>query len=391
MNEKLKIAGIDVSRGSVTVAILDTLPVTDMKRFAKTCKVRKFKSSEIDKLLALDFDAAILEPTGGHYSKLWAEKIKQTGREVRWVGHREVSGYRESWRLPDKTDKTDAVALACYGLERWHITGMFLDERHETAALLREKYLQLQFFNRAVTPLINRLRQQLQHECPELADRKTSRAWLGKEIGLWLAITGQASQKWQQEIEQSQGLGISPFSRAIAAQIVASDRELLRIESEIELILQDGSFVPYLEAMEPFHFGRRTSVALLGAIYPIEKFKEHHNPLGAFKLCCGMAQVWHESGDFKGWIPGGSVDVRRALWLWSYSIIPQVKGKNRGYVTSPELEALRDYYYNGSDQIIKQGKELLLKHFDSGKGSQRLMRTARRAITMLYRRIKALT
>lgn len=382
MNHTFKVAGIDVSRGSITVAILDQIPQTKLKSFLRTCKVQKFKRDQIDELLSLDFDVAVLEPTGGHYSKLWAERIKQSGREVRWVGHREVKGYRESWRLPDKTDKTDAVALACYGLERWNMPGMFLDSRCEVAVTLREKYLQVQFFNRATTPLINRLRQQLEWECPELADRSAHRNWLAKPSGLWRAIAGNPTPKWKAEIENSKGFGLSAFSRELAAQIVANERSIQRVESELELLLQEAELSRYLEIMAPFYFGKRISVAILSGIYPIEKFKGHSNPLGAFKLCCGMAQVWHESGDFKGWVPGGNVDIRNALFLWALATIP------KGKATSPELEVLRDYYQNGSNQLIKNEGEVELKHFDQGKGAQRLMRTARRAITLLYRKLR---
>lgn len=383
MNHSFRVAGIDVSRGSVTVAILDKLPDKRLKDFIKGCKVRKFKSVEIEQLLALEFDCAVLEPTGGHYSKFWAIKIEQSGREVRWVGHREVHGYRESWRLPDKTDKTDAVALACYGLERWHMPGMFLDIRDDLASQLREKHLQIQFYNRAGVPLINRLRQQLHWECPELAQRTADRRWLGNPCGLWRAIAGDTSLKWQPTLDNSIGSGISPFSRELAAKITSIERSVLRIESEVELVLQAPQLQPYLAAMEPFHFGRRTSVALLSAIYPIEKFKGKRNPLGAFKLCCGLAQVWVESGDFKGWTAGGDTNIRKALWLWAFVTIPQTKA------TSPELEVLRDYYYNGSTQTIVKDGNKTIEHFDHGKGSQRLMRTVRRALTMLYRKLKS--
>ncbi|NJO81186.1 MAG: IS110 family transposase [Cyanobacteria bacterium RM1_2_2] len=383
MNISLRVAGIDVSRGSVTVAILDKLPDQRLKDFIKGCKIRKFKSAEIEQLLALEFDCAVLEPTGGHYSKFWAIKIEQSGRQVRWVGHREVHGYRESWRLPDKTDKTDAVALACYGLERWNMPGMFLELRDDLALELREKHLQIQFLNRSGVPFINRLRQQLHWECPELAEKTVDRRWLGGPAGMWRAIGGDSSPRWDAILNHSIGLGISPFSRELAAKITAIERSILRIESEIELLLQAPELKAYLTAMEPFHFGRRASVAILSAIYPLDKFRGKRNPLGAFKLSCGLAQVWVESGDFKGWSAGGDSNIRKALWLWAFVTIPQNK------VTSPELEILRDYYQNGSTQVIVKDGVETVEHFDHGKGSQRLMRTARRALTMLYRKLRS--
>lgn len=379
----MRIAGLDVSRSSVTVAVLSELPEIEFKLFVKRCKVQKFEISEVDRLLALEFDAAILEPTGGHYSRLWAELVKKSGREVRWVGHREVAGFRTSWKLPDKTDKTDAVALACYGLERWNRPKQFLDPRGEAAAKLRELYLELQFLNHSTTPFINRLRQQLAWECPELAQHAAQRRWLGGSCGLWKAVAANAgTPKWAKVISSSKGLGIGPFSQALAAQIVQLETEELRIEAEIELVLKAPEFERYLEAMEPFCFGRRTSTAILSSVYPVEKFSERSNPLGAFKLCCGMAQIWHQSGEFEGWIPGGPATIRSALWLWAKNTIPPRKG---GWsYSSPELALLRDYYQNGTEVEV-EGE---VKHLEPGKGSQRLMRVARRALTLLYRKLR---
>jgi transposase len=377
----MKIAGIDVSKDSVTVALLDRLPSEEMKKFCKTFKPLKFKVQDIEKLLALEFDAAVLEPTGIHYSRIWAEKIRASGRIVRWVGHQEIAAYRKSYKLPDKTDKTDSIAIACYGLERWDKTGYFLSERAELPLKLRELYLRTQFLNSAATPLINRLRQQLSHECPELAQKAVGRAWLAPVPGMWLAIANEKrSQRWEDLIQQSQGLGISQFSEHLAQGIIHNDRAAIAVEKEIEAILQDAELQRYLEVMEHFRFGRRTSTALLSSIYPIEKFKGHHNPLGAFKACCGMAQIWHESGDYTGWIPGGSAEVRSALWRWAFGTIPQNK------VNSPELEMLRDYYQNGTT-VTEDGE---LKTLSPGKGNQRLMRTVRRAVTMLYRQLKTI-
>ncbi len=383
MENLIRVAGLDVSRASVTVAILSELPAMELKQFVKKCKVLKFESSEIDQLLVLEFDAAILEPTGGHYSRLWAEVLTRAGKEVRWVGHREVKGYRESWRLPDKTDKTDAIALACYGLERWHNPSYFLDPRVGDAAKLRELYLQLHFLNRAATPLLNRLRQQLAWECPELAEKAGQRLWLGNPSGLWLAVSGERiTPKWGKVIDSSKGLGLGAFSRSLAGQIALNEREQLRIETEIELVLKGSEFERYLEALAPFYFGRRCETAILSAIYPIERFAGHRNPLGAFKLCCGMAQVWHQSGDYTGWVPGGNVTIRNSLWFWAKTAIPPRKG---GWLfSSPELAALRDYYENGTDVEV-EGK---IEHLEPGKGSQRLMRVARRALTMLYRKLR---
>lgn len=374
------IAGIDVSKDSVTVCLLENFPTTELKIYAKSYKALKFRVSEIDRFLELKFDAAVLEPTGGHYSRLWAERIKRTGREVRWVGHQEVAAYRKSFRLPDKTDKTDALAIACYGWERWNNPSYFLSERAELPLKLRELYLQLQFLNHAATPLINRLRQQLSHEWPEVAAKTVKRGWMCPVQGLWLAIAQEhISKKWQKSLDDSQGLGLSLFSRDLAEAIVKNERSQIRIEAELELLLRDEDLQRYLKCMEKFNFGRRTAIAILSGIYPLSKFNGHRNPLGAFKLCCGMAQVWVQSGDYTGWTPGGSADIRKALWLWALGSMSE----KRQQVVTEEIQSLRDYYKNGT--ITPDGQ-----HLDAGKGNQRIMRVARRALTMLYRDLRAM-
>lgn len=390
MTSERVFAGVDVSRGSISVAILSVLP-DDIKRFSRRYKLLKFRPEQVYEFLELPFTHAVIEPTGGHYSRFWAEKLKAAGKEVLWVGHWEVASYREGLKIFDKTDKLDAIALACYGLERYGRAHFFLSERIETARKLRELYLELEFFNRLRTPIINRLRQQLAHECPELASKDPYEAWLANPSGLWHAIAGNPSPKWKKEIQASVGTGIGQFSRELASQLIQIRKAEQAIEANLELLLKDEEFKPYLEAMQPFHFGRSLEVAVLSSIFPMERFRGRDNPLGAFKLSLGLAQTWIESGDYKGWTAGGSAALRRAFWRWAFTVIPNGLKSGNIKINSPELAALRDYYLNGTMAHEKNDRgELELTHLSPGKGNQRLMRCCRRAATMLYRKLKAL-
>lgn len=118
-------------------------------------------------MLALDFDVAILEPTGV-YSRIWRHWLRQAGREYRLVGHWELKSYREGWKLASKTDKLDAIALAMYGLERGDRPGAFLVERDST---LSDLVLLHSHLNRQKNGLQNNLRQRLSYQAPELAGR----------------------------------------------------------------------------------------------------------------------------------------------------------------------------------------------------------------------------
>lgn len=376
------IAGVDVSRNAVSVCLLSEVP-TDIKRWAKQHKAKKYESTAegVMEFLDLPFEVAVMEPTGGHYSKLWARLIERSKRTVRWVGHWEIASYRESWKLFSKTDDSDALALACYGIERGDRPSMFLAERSLIGLQLRELQLQREFLNRINNPLANRIRQQLCHELPELYDREAGKKWAANPSGLWKAIAGTPSTKWAKEIENSIGSGLSPFSNSIGRLLVSVEEAEAEIERAIDQLLIKPELEPYVRAAEPYYFGKATLCTILSTIYPLDRFDGSSNPLGAFKLSCGMGLIWRKSGDFEGWIPGGDASVRRSLWRWAFTVVTQKSGR----LSSPQLDKLRNYYQNGS--TVSDTEES--KHYEAGKGNQRLMRVARRAITMYYREVKA--
>jgi len=65
-------------------------------------------------------DYAILEPTGNHYSRIWAAILKKLEIKVLWVGHVELRRYRGGKNLPNKSDPADALAMAAYGHDPDH-------------------------------------------------------------------------------------------------------------------------------------------------------------------------------------------------------------------------------------------------------------------------------
>lgn len=147
----------------------------------------KLNQEGLKGLLELEFDAAIMEPTGDHFWRLWAEKNVQFGRELRSVGHWKVSAYRNGWKIFNKTDKNDAIALCSYRIERWKRPEWFLNPSQQKP---RQLYLQLENLNRIQNPIVNWLGQQLCHELPEAAERGVNQPWLTPNPpGLWRAIS----------------------------------------------------------------------------------------------------------------------------------------------------------------------------------------------------------
>lgn len=385
----LTIAGIDISRSSISVCILSEIP-PDMKGFKRKFKPLVFKADRagIAALLALQFDVAVMEPTGVHYSKIWAYHLEQADRLIRWVGHRELKSYRDGWRTFNKSDKLDCIALACYGIERWNRPECFIaGVSHELRALC----LQLESLNRIKNPAINRLRLQLAHECPEVAQKQIQRTWCEpKSPGLLMAIAGRdCSTYWHNLIHSTIGTGIGSFSRGLAEQLIAIEHQELAIEQQLEQLMTLECYQPYLRVFEHYEIRERTASVLLGAIYPFERFLENGKPvidrvngvkryrsLASFKLALGIGMVQVQSGEFEKWQAGGRSDVRQALWRWcKVAIVMQPKLDN------PNIAVLRHYYNHGTEAEVNG----VIKQLDPGIRNQRVMRVVRRMITMLFR------
>lgn len=107
MNEKPIIIGLDVSKDNVVACALTEAPF-DLKRYFKEhgkSFPRLYSNRDgIRELLAMNPDCVVMEPTGVHYSWIWAHILKSHGIKILWVGHSEVASFRKSKKLPDKID-----------------------------------------------------------------------------------------------------------------------------------------------------------------------------------------------------------------------------------------------------------------------------------------------
>lgn len=383
----MKVLGLDVSKGKVTACVLDEVP-TSLKRYCKTYKALEFSVTEADMkaLLELDFDAAVMEPSGVHYSRLWAHYIRQTGKVLRWVGHRTIRHFRESNALPNKSDKADALAIAAYSLLYWNNSEAFIDGEAEE---IRYLYLQLQSLNRLRVPTINRLRLQLAHECPELADKPIQRKWLENSPRILKAISGERVTPSNAAIlERSIGTGIGSFSAGLARVLLELDQQEISIESQISRIYEAPKYEKYRQCFESWGIHGRTAACLLAHVYPIERFLDkgreiieredgtkRYRSLASFKLSIGLGKVQYQSGGQLYWKAGGSFECRKALYLWAKTAIVLSPD-----LTNPKIEALYDYYQNGSKRL--EGDQLI--HYEPGKGTQRIMRVIRRLVEKIF-------
>ncbi len=345
MQQNKRILGLDVSKSSVSACLLESKP-SDPRQFYYECPFKLFSanSAGIKALLALKPDIAIMEPTGVNYSRLWGTHLARAGVEVRLVGHKEMRNYREHHlNLPDKDDDADALALACYYFDYCDSPRRFVQIRDFTTTRIRELVLRLAHLNRVQSPIINRLRQDLAWQFPEVAHVKSRRAIDGDIPLLWGWLCGERqSNKYDALRDRTIGLGITSTVRHHARRLCDLQREEHSIEVELQQLLSDSKFSAYRETFKMFGFGVRLEGIILSQIYPlhayfgadgkpevrIRKGRKSGKPtkrylsLRRFQKSLGLAPSLEASGDkSKIKIVGGSDLCRIAFWQWVFTRI----------------------------------------------------------------------
>jgi hypothetical protein len=323
------VLGLDISKLSATYWLLSEIP-DDPKSLSRRKSEQKLIVSPEgrDKLLSLNFDFAVLEPTG-IYSRIWRHWLREAGREYRLVGHQELAAYRGGWKL-QKTDKLDGLAMTLYGIERHARSSSWLIEKDNT---LSDLVLFCSHLNQQKNGYQNNLRQKLAYQLPEWYDKKIIRGWGSTSApGLLKAIAGDPSAKWEKEIEASCGIGLGREAASLAKILLAVEAEEINCEQWIEAELAKAQYAQYLEATEKLGLSPWLRACLIAAIYPFEQFLDDgkrrvihtltkvnqkrvrkDQSLRSFKLSCGMGLIWMQSGDFAGWVPGGSGATRKNL------------------------------------------------------------------------------
>lgn len=427
MTIELKTLGIDVSKSSVTVHLLSSYPKGGLKSYWE--KTRNKASSFYPSFYsnpdakkkqksAFDFadyvneilpDVAILEPTGNHYSRLWASILESLGVKIFWVGHIELRRYRGGKNLPNKSDSADALAMAAYPLDVEHYTESgelnlkyFLMHRPDPIDSLRELCQQLEHLNRVQSPIINYARQLLAWQFPEVAHLKSKSAENLPPLWGWLALRESevAAISWKRlqnqyskSIAQFYGLNIDPVLRLHADWLCDIALTEQRIEKDIAWVLTDDGFKIYNQIFDTFGFGLRVRARLLSRIYPFEAFlsaegkplieyevkevkkveKERRDGVNiikrepgdikrvkrnrsrdAFKMRIGMGTVLEQSGDELVEKASGSALCRMALWQY---VLCQVEtGKLK---PNSVTKRLLDYKNALKNLTTPQGKQLL--------------------------------
>ncbi len=344
MTTKLpKILGLDVSKASVSCCLLEFRP-ENPREFYYTYPFTSLNadSAGVRALLALRPDIAILEPTGTNYSKIWISHLERAGVEVKLVGHRELRNYRSyQLGLPDKDDDADALALACYGFDYANEKLRFVRRRHPTVARVRELILRLNHLNRVQSPIINRARQDLAWQFPEIANTRSVRSPNKDTPLMWGWLAGiRKSNYYDRKYQNTCGLGITGTVRWHAQRICTIEQEQYAIEIELTELLMQQVFSPYQNVFNDFGFGLRLRCTILSQMFPLGDFltpegqpevkrlrgrtsgkpTKRHLSLRRFQKALGVAPSQESSGDSqKIKIVGGSAVCRKALWQWVFT------------------------------------------------------------------------
>jgi hypothetical protein len=348
----LRVLGLDICKSSVVACLLTQKPAQPREAYHS---LEFFKlnadAAGIKQLLALKPDVALMEPTGINYQRLWGIQLAKVGVEVRLVSNNKLPSYRKTLDLPDKDDDADALALACYYFDYQHLPRRFLQVRDSVTVRIRECCLRLAHYNRVQSPIINRLRQDLAWQFPEIMN---VRSVLGADDNLppllWGWIAGDRnSSRYDRLYDLSVGSGIEDETRFAAKMYCDLAIQERKVEAELAtLIKTDMRFLPYRKVFGRFGFGVRVQGIILSQIFPIQNFfGEDNKPEvvktkgrnskkvttkrrseARFMKSLGVAPTRQWSGDDKKKASqSGSDFCRRALWQWIFTRIEPQKNR----------------------------------------------------------------
>lgn len=334
----MRVIGLDICKNSVVACLLCSGRPTEPRQLYYDLDFPRFRAdaSGIKALLAMSPDVAVMEPTGVNYMKLWASHLAANGVKIVLVGHKQLRNYRENLALPDKDDQADALALACYYLEHHALDRRFVRTRDPVVAEIREIVLRLHHLNRVQSPIVNRARQDLAWQFPEVAS-------IGLDgVVFWGWLAGERrSKKYDDLYALTVGLGLRAETRNAARMICDIQRREQVLELEMRSLVREVRFLPYRKVFAQFGFGQRIEALILSQIYPLENYldgnglpevkirkgKVSGNPTKRylsrrrFQKALGVAPTREDSGDKKTTRKAGSSLCRMGLWQWLFTRI----------------------------------------------------------------------
>jgi hypothetical protein len=239
----MRIIGLDVGRGSAVLCCLESFP-TNIKRTYKQLKANKqfYKLTTntlgLEKLLALNPDGIVLEPTGHWYSHFWVTVAKVHNITIYWISHTDLDSQRGWYGFPNKRDEEDAFCLAASFFDpnfiNEHGQKRFLNYYYEQELItqkIRETFLEKEQLQKLRSGLISQLRQRLAYEFPELIKTVANVSPLHgftPFIG-WLAGIHPSTRyenKYKLSVAHSLNITISDYTRSHALMITTIEQRI---------------------------------------------------------------------------------------------------------------------------------------------------------------------
>lgn len=357
------IIGADACKGRLVYCVLDSenmpkdlqLYYLDGNNFLEA----HTSAHGLKQLLDHKPDVIVMEPTGMNYTRLWVRKMSERGVKVALIGHTQLRYYRKNLDLPDKDDPADALAIGAYYAEHYTNPARFVLIRDDLTSRLRESALRLGHLVRLQSPMINRLKQDLAYAFPERADSSLS-------AGLfWRWLAGNAkSVKYDLQMQESIGSGITPEIRLEAKLLVMVQAEERRVEFEMRSILDDSQFDIYRQALKNYGMGKKAEAMIISQIYPIENFlgsdkqpivlvttgkqsgkpTAKHISLRKVSKMLGVAPTREQSGKSATVTKkSGSELCRTVYWLWIFRRFEVDKLKLKSEQGQALLKIFADY------------------------------------------------
>ena len=384
--KKELIVGFDVSRSSITVCFLLEKPLNprdyyydaDIETYNANLENLTKLKAKIESFNA-DKVVTICEPTGINYARLWLNKLSDWGYETRMISNSKLPIYRSELMGKEgnsdaKTDEIDAFAIACYFYDKQDRD--YLKVREPIIGQVKYICLRLEHLNRLQNPIINRMRQELSWQCPEIAQIKSKMQQEDVPPLLWGWLAGlRKSKKYDQISANTIGIGIEQETRWAAQRYCEIESEIQKLRRKLLELLNASEFFEYRKVFTKFGFGLTLQAYLLGACYPIEDFLKDGKPevkvrknrktgkISKLKLserrfmrAVGMGVVREDSGKKKKGKQSGSALCRKALWQWCFTRLEVAKNK-------PLLEF---NYRQGEETVRRSPSEDLKIRKDGG-------------------------
>jgi hypothetical protein len=338
----MRVAGCDVSRGYAVFFVMTTFPDSPKSHSLKkgsfeictdgykiTCD-----QEGVNLLESLNLDMILLEPTGFWYSDFWRFHGKRLGIKMYWVSHQSLCSTRSNLKFKNKDDLIDAFCLGYkwYDPANWD-NGAFTDyiKTFDVESLdnVRRAFLDYRILDKRKNSIINILRQRLNSEYPEIAQRDFEYLTVKGYYSVIDHILGNFVNP--RIPKASAGTGLTDDSREFAQDIKDLFARLDRKKCLLELSMSAETFSPYLTVFDRCGFGTTVKAAFLLQCYPFERFlingkidkrRGRDHSLRQFQAYCGLSFTYEASGDTSAkqgkvkrkW--HGSRIVRSLLFAW---------------------------------------------------------------------------